>query len=107
MSKPIHVTKENFEEEVINSDQPVLVDFWAPWCGPCKSISPILDGMAEERSDNLKVVKIDIDNDGELASRFRVRSVPTLMLFRGGHPEKTRVGSVTSGDLARWIDAPA
>lgn len=105
MSKPVHVTKENFEQEVINSDQPVLVDFWAPWCAPCKAIAPALDEIAEARSGSLKVVKIDIDEEEELAARFRVRSIPTLLVFKGGHVEKTKFGSMSSGELKCWIDA--
>lgn len=104
MSKPVHVTKENFDQEVVNSDQPVLVDFWAEWCSPCKQIAPALDSIAESRSGDLKVVKIDIDSQSELAARFRVRSIPTLMVFRGGHPEKTKVGAVSAGELQTWID---
>lgn len=105
MSQPINVTKENFEQEVINSDQPVLVDFWAPWCGPCKMIAPALDTLAEARSDSLKVVKINIDEEEELSARLRIRSIPTLMVFRGGHVDKTRVGAISSGELQRWIDS--
>lgn len=105
MSKPINVTAENFEQEVINSDMPVLVDFWAEWCGPCKMIAPLLDDLAEKRSGEIKVVKIDVDSQGEIAARFRVRSIPTMMVFKGGHPSKTKVGAVGGGELDRWIDS--
>lgn len=104
-NKPISVTAENFEQEVINSDQPVLVDFWAEWCGPCKMIAPLLDDVAEKRNGELKIVKIDVDSQSEIAAQFRVRSIPTLMVFKGGHPAKMKVGAVTGGELERWLDS--
>ena len=88
----ITVTKENFEEEVIRSDKPVLLDFWASWCGPCRMVSPIVDQIAEERSD-IKVGKINVDEEQELAMAFRVASIPTLVVMRGGKVVNQRVGA--------------
>ena len=79
----LHITKENFNEEVIHSDKPVLVDFWASWCGPCKMVSPIIDEIADERSD-IKVCKINVDEQPELASQFGIMSIPTLMVVKNG-----------------------
>lgn len=104
-NKPINVTADNFEQEVLKSDIPVLVDFWAEWCGPCKMIAPLLDDLAEKRSGELKIVKIDVDSQGEIAAQFRVRSIPTMIIFKGGYPAKTKIGAVSGGDLERWVDS--
>lgn len=77
------ITNENFQQEVLNSDKPVLVDFWASWCGPCKMLSPIVDEIAEERED-IKVCKVNVDEQPELAARFQIMSIPTLMVFKNG-----------------------
>ena len=79
----LHVTKQNFSEEVMNSDKPVLLDFWAPWCGPCRMVGPILDEIAAERSD-IKVCKVNVDEEVELAATFRVASIPTLLVIKNG-----------------------
>ena len=86
------ITKENFEEEVLKAAQPVLVDFWASWCGPCRMVSPIVDQIAEERPD-VKVCKINIDEQPELASRYQVMSIPTLLVLRGGEVVQSAVGA--------------
>ena len=86
------ITKENFEQEVLKATQPVLVDFWASWCGPCRMVSPIVDQIAEERPD-VKVCKINIDEQPELASRYQVMSIPTLLVLRGGEVVQSAVGA--------------
>lgn len=87
----ITITKENFEAEVLRSDKPVLVDFWATWCGPCRMIAPVLSEIARERSD-VKVGKINVDDQPDLANEFRIASIPTLLLFRGGQVVNQMVG---------------
>ena len=86
------VTKDNFEQEVLGSELPVLVDFWASWCGPCRMFSPIVDEFAEENEGKVKVGKINVDEEQELAARFGVMSIPTAMLFKGGEAAATLVG---------------
>jgi thioredoxin 1 len=92
------VNTETFDGEVIQSDQPVLVDFWAEWCGPCHAIAPVLDQIAEERSD-LKVVKLNIDEDPEVAQRYGVMSIPTVILFKDGEPAAAAVGAMPKSML--------
>ncbi len=87
------VTDNNFQAEVIESDTPVLVDFWAPWCGPCRMVAPVVEEIAKERGDELKVVKLNIDENQQTAMQFNVMSIPTLILFRHGQPAKTVIGA--------------
>ncbi len=104
MSSAIAVTSQNFEQEVVRADTPVLVDFFATWCGPCRALSPTVDAIAEERAGKLKVCKCDIDQAPDLASRFGVQSVPTLILFKGGQGVETLIGAQPKSRLLATID---
>ena len=101
----VHTTDDSFEQDVLASDQPVLVDFWAEWCGPCKMVAPILDELADEYVGKLKVVKLDIDSNPAMPRRFGVRGIPTLMVYKAGEVEATKVGAVTKSQLAAFIDS--
>ncbi len=99
-----HVTDSEFEERVLNSTSPVLVDFYAEWCGPCKAIAPILEEISEEKSDQLKIVKINIEESPEVPTKYGVRGVPTLMIFKDGQVIDTRVGGMSKTDMTNWIE---
>ena len=100
----VHVTEVNFEEEVVKSDVPVLVDFWAEWCGPCKMIAPILDEIAKEYGEKLKICKIDVDSNPDIAPKFGIRGIPTLIMFKDGNAESTKVGAVSKSQLIEFVD---
>jgi thioredoxin 1 len=100
---PNTVTEATFEQEVLQSDKPVLVDFWAEWCGPCHAVSPVLERIAEERKDELKLVKVNIDEEQALAQRFGIASIPTMILFKGGQPAEVAIGAQPKGALERTL----
>ena len=101
----IYVTDDNFEAEVLNSSDPVLVDYWAEWCGPCKMISPILDEIASEYTGKIKVAKLNIDDNPQTPPRYGIRGIPTLMLFKNGNVEATKVGALSKSQLTAFIDS--
>ena len=105
MAKPYEVTDANFEAEVIKSDKPVLVDFWAPWCGPCRMVAPIVDELSDEYDGKVKFVKLNTDDNVQTASKFGIRSIPTLLVFKGGQQVGQIVGFRPKGDLAKRLDA--
>lgn len=101
----VHVTDDSFEEEVLRASDPVLVDYWADWCGPCKMIAPVLDEIANEYAGKVKVAKLNIDENPNTPPRYGIRGIPTLMLFRGGEVEATKVGAVSKSQLTAFIDS--
>ena len=106
MSESIkHVSDASFEADVINSDLPVLVDYWAEWCGPCKMIAPVLDDIASTYEGKLTVAKLNIDENQETPAKHGVRGIPTLMLFKNGNVEATKVGALSKSQLAAFLDA--
>jgi thioredoxin 1 len=106
MSEHIHyVTDDNFAAEVLQSPQPVLVDYWAEWCGPCKMIAPVLDEIANEYAGRLKVAKLNIDDNQNTPASYGVRGIPTLMLFKNGNIEATKVGALSKSQLSAFIDS--
>ena len=106
MSELIHyISDATFEAEVLQSTEPVLVDYWAEWCGPCKMIAPILDEIAKDYSGKLKVAKLNIDENAETPARFGIRGIPTLMLFKGGNVVATKVGALSKSQLDAFLSS--
>ena len=101
----LHVTDASFEDDVVKADRPVLLDFWAEWCGPCKMIAPMLNEIADEYKDKLKIAKLNIDENPKTPLRFNVRGIPTLILFKNGQVEGQKVGALRKSDLAAFLDS--
>ncbi|AEF53776.1 thioredoxin TrxA [Marinomonas posidonica] len=99
------ITDAQFAEEVLSSDVPVLVDFWAPWCGPCKMIAPVLEDVADEFAGKLKVVKLNVDENTETAPKYNVRGIPTLIIVKGGEVAATKVGAVSKSQLIEFVNS--
>ena len=100
----IHVTDDSFELEVLQSDKPVLIDYWAEWCGPCKMIAPVLAELADEYADKVQIAKLNIDDNPATPPKYGSRGIPTLMLFKNGEVEATKVGAVSKAQLAAFLD---
>lgn len=103
--KIVHITDESFEDDVLKAEQPVLVDYWAEWCGPCKVIAPILGEIAEEYAGKLQVAKLNIDENPSTPPKYGIRGIPTLMLFKGGNVEATKVGALSKSQLSAFLDS--
>ncbi len=100
----LHLTDDNFEESVLKSEIPVLVDYWAEWCGPCKAIAPVLNEIAEEYAGKVKVAKLNVDDHKNTPAKYGIRGIPTLMLFRNGSVEATKVGALSKSQLTAFLD---
>jgi thioredoxin 1 len=100
----IHVSDDSFEQEVLQSDKPVLIDYWAEWCGPCKMIAPVLAELADEYADKVQIAKLNIDDNPATPPKYGIRGIPTLMLFKNGEVEATIVGAVSKAQLAAFLD---
>ena len=100
----LKVTDEIFEEQVLKNEKPVLVDFWAEWCGPCKMVGPILEEISEEMADDIIIAKHDIDSEPNMPTKYGVRGIPTMLLFKDGELKATKVGATTKSDLKSWIE---
>lgn len=103
--KPLHFTDDNFETEVINSDQPVLIDFWAVWCGPCRMIAPIVEELSNEYEGKIKIGKLDVDENQQTSIKYGVRSIPTLLIFKSGKVVDTIIGAVPKNMIVQKLNA--
>lgn len=100
----VHVTDASFADDVLSSSVPVLVDFWAAWCGPCKMIAPILDDLADQFAGKIKIAKVDVDANKEIPGKFNIRGIPTLLIFKNGQVEATKVGALSKTQLVEFIN---
>jgi thioredoxin 1 len=105
MAKPAEVSDSNFDSEVLKSDTPVLVDFWAPWCGPCRMVAPIVEELADEYAGRVKFVKLNTDENAQTSMKYQIRSIPTLLVFKGGEPAGQIIGFRPKSDLKKRLDA--
>ena len=101
----VKIDTSNFESDVLKSDMPVVVDFWAEWCGPCKAIAPSLEEISDEMGDKVKIAKVNMDENPDLAAQYGVRSIPTLLMFKGGEPVAIQVGAAPKNKLSSWINS--
>ena len=104
MSKPVNITDDTFEQEVLQADKPVIVDFWATWCGPCKMIAPILEEVAAEYAEKVKVVKLDVDANNRTAGKYNIMSIPSLLFFKGGEMVDQVVGAIPKAQLTARLE---
>jgi len=102
--KIINLTKDNFDDVVLKSDKPVVVDFWAQWCGPCRAVGPIMDELASEYEGKVKIAKLNVDEEGELAEKFRIMSIPTIMVYKNGEMVEKVIGAKSKSDFSAMID---
>ena len=105
MSNIVTVSDASFEADVLQSDKPVLLDFWAPWCGPCKMITPLLEEISTEYGDKIKIAKVNVDDNPDTPAKFAVRGIPTLMIFKNGKMEATKVGALSKSQLTAFVDS--